>query len=186
MSGNASQVVIPAVCQIAFSVLCITHSMSMKCLLQVLDSLRSTWPVNYIYSITVGMPRVPITLRKVRHVLTITPFAVAAFVAISRTMDYRHRILFPCCMLILICSDHSHDVLTGSALGLTLVYFSCRQYYPHLASVDAHKPYATRFEETETGTGIGGTEITDTLLGRYEGDDDEIGTRRNPKTGIRR
>ncbi|KAJ8585863.1 PAP2-domain-containing protein, partial [Rhizopogon salebrosus TDB-379] len=107
----------------------------------------------------------------IQHVLTITPFAVAAFVAISCTMDYRH---------------HSHDVLTGSALGLTLAYFSYRQYYPHLASVDAHMPYATRFEETETGTGIGGTEITDTLLGRYEGDDEEIGPRRNPKTGIRR
>jgi hypothetical protein len=162
--------------------------MSMKCLLQVLDVLRSTWPVNYIYSITVGMPRVPITLRKVQHMLTITPFAVAAFVAISRTMDYRRTILFPepCRMLILICSDHSHDVLTGSALGLTLAYFSYRQYYPHLASVDALKPYATRFEETETGTGIGGTDITDTLLGRYEGDDEEIRTRRNFKTGIRR
>ncbi|KAJ8583313.1 PAP2-domain-containing protein, partial [Rhizopogon salebrosus TDB-379] len=50
--------------------------------------------------------------------ISITPFAVAAFVAISRTMDYRH---------------HWHDVLTGSALGLTLAYFSYRQYYPHLA-----------------------------------------------------
>jgi hypothetical protein len=89
-------------------------------------------------------------------------------------------------MLIFICSDHWHDVLTGPALGLTLAYFSHRQYYPHLASVDAHEPYATRFEETEAGTGIGigigGTEITDSLLGHHEGDGEEISTRRNPKT----
>ncbi|KAJ8590745.1 acid phosphatase/Vanadium-dependent haloperoxidase [Rhizopogon salebrosus TDB-379] len=103
--------------------------------------------------------------------ISITPLAVAAFVAISRTMDYRH---------------HWHDVLTGAPLALILAYFSYRQYYPDLASVDAHEPYATRFEETETGTGIGGTEITDTLLSYYEGDDEGISTRRNPKTGIRR
>ena len=103
-------------------------------------------------------------------------------------MDYRRTILFPAAMLHahFYCSDHWHDVLTGSALGLILAYFSYRQYYPHLASVDAHEPYATRFEETATGTGIGDTEITDTLLGHYEGDDEEISTRRNPKTGIRR
>jgi hypothetical protein len=77
-------------------------------------------------------------------------------------------------------------VLTGAPLALILAYFSYRQYYPDLASVDAHDPYATRFEETETGTGIGGTEITDTLLSYYEGDGEEISTRRNPKTGIRR
>jgi hypothetical protein len=89
-------------------------------------------------------------------------------------------------MLIFICSDHWQDVLTGSALGLTLAYFSYRQYYPHLASVDAHEPYATRLEETATGTRIGGTQITDPLLGHYEGDGEEISTRRNPQTGIRR
>lgn len=64
--------------------------------------------------------------------LVFTPLFGAIFVAISRTMDYRH---------------HWHDVVTGSALGLILSYFSYRQYYPGLAEADAHLPHMTRFEE---------------------------------------
>ncbi|KIN98268.1 hypothetical protein M404DRAFT_854215 [Pisolithus tinctorius Marx 270] len=64
--------------------------------------------------------------------LVFTPLFGAVFVAISRTMDYRH---------------HWHDVVTGSALGLILSYFSYRQYYPGLAEADAHLPHMTRFEE---------------------------------------
>ncbi|KAH7882700.1 phosphatidic acid phosphatase type 2/haloperoxidase [Phlebopus sp. FC_14] len=64
--------------------------------------------------------------------LSLAPLGAAALVAISRTMDYRH---------------HWQDVVTGSALGLTLSYFAYRQYYPDLASSVAHVPYATRFEE---------------------------------------
>ncbi|KAG2034196.1 phosphatidic acid phosphatase type 2/haloperoxidase [Suillus americanus] len=103
--------------------------------------------------------------------ISIAPLVGAMFVAISRTMDYRH---------------HWQDVVVGSALGLLLAYFSYRQYYPHLASADAHQPYATRFEDTksvELDT-INGT--TDPLLHRYDEDDEVISTRRNPRTGIRR
>ncbi|KIK96305.1 hypothetical protein PAXRUDRAFT_826103 [Paxillus rubicundulus Ve08.2h10] len=63
--------------------------------------------------------------------LSLAPIAVASFVAISRTMDYRH---------------HWQDVITGSVLGLVISYFSYRQYYPDLASKTADVPYATRFE----------------------------------------
>lgn len=46
-------------------------------------------------------------------------------------------------------TDHWQDILTGSALGLGIAYFSYRQYYPHLASKIAHFPFKTRFEEVE-------------------------------------
>jgi len=70
--------------------------------------------------------------------LSLTPLAGAALVAISRTMDYRH---------------HWHDVLAGSALGLTLSYFSYRQYYPSLSSEISHLPHAPRIEHEDQGSG---------------------------------
>lgn len=74
--------------------------------------------------------------------LVLVPMSGAAFVAISRTMDYRH---------------HWQDVVAGSALGLALSYFSYRQYYPGLGEADAHLPHMTRFEEPsdyDGGVGI--------------------------------
>ncbi|KAK0240274.1 phosphatidic acid phosphatase type 2/haloperoxidase [Armillaria nabsnona] len=69
--------------------------------------------------------------------LSFSPFAAAALVAISRTMDYRH---------------HWHDVLVGSLLGTVLAYFSYRQYYPSLASELSHRPYSPRIpREPEEG-----------------------------------
>ncbi|KAF8894685.1 phosphatidic acid phosphatase type 2/haloperoxidase [Infundibulicybe gibba] len=56
--------------------------------------------------------------------ISLFPFAGAALVAISRTMDYRH---------------HWHDVLVGSILGTVLAYFSYRQYYPGLGSEYSHR-----------------------------------------------
>ncbi|EDR07733.1 uncharacterized protein LACBIDRAFT_235655 [Laccaria bicolor S238N-H82] len=64
--------------------------------------------------------------------LSLTPFAGAALVAISRTMDYRH---------------HWHDVLVGSILGTVLAYFSYRQYYPSLSSELSHRPYSPRIKD---------------------------------------
>jgi diacylglycerol diphosphate phosphatase/phosphatidate phosphatase len=102
--------------------------------------------------------------------ISIAPLVGAMFVAISRTMDYRH---------------HWQDVVAGSALGLFIAYFSYRQYYPHLASADADQPYATRFEDKGIELDVvNGT--TDPLLHRYDEDDEVISTRRNPRTGIRR
>ncbi|KAJ7489846.1 phosphatidic acid phosphatase type 2/haloperoxidase [Mycena galericulata] len=61
--------------------------------------------------------------------VSLVPFAGAALVAISRTMDNRH---------------HWQDVLVGSILGTVVSYFTYRQYYPSLASEVSHRPYAPR------------------------------------------
>ncbi|KAI0341562.1 acid phosphatase/Vanadium-dependent haloperoxidase [Trametopsis cervina] len=61
--------------------------------------------------------------------LSLAPLLGAALVAISRTMDSRH---------------HWQDVLTGSALGLTLSYLAYRQHYPALHSSTCHLPYPPR------------------------------------------
>ncbi|KAJ6630630.1 phosphatidic acid phosphatase type 2/haloperoxidase [Mycena sp. CBHHK59/15] len=61
--------------------------------------------------------------------VSLVPFAGAALVAISRTMDYRH---------------HWQDVLVGSIVGTVVAYFSYRQYYPSLASEVSHRPYSPR------------------------------------------
>ncbi|KAG2131674.1 phosphatidic acid phosphatase type 2/haloperoxidase [Suillus clintonianus] len=103
--------------------------------------------------------------------ISISPLAGALYVATTRTMDYRH---------------HWQDVMTGSALGILLAYFSYRQYYPDLASADAHEPYATRFKDTKSIELDGTDGTTDSLLDHYEEDGEVISTRRNPRTGIRR
>ena len=41
-------------------------------------------------------------------------------------------------------TDHWHDVLTGSILGIVLSYLTYRQYYPPLHSSDCHQPYPPR------------------------------------------
>lgn len=64
--------------------------------------------------------------------ISLAPFAAAALVAISRTMDYRH---------------HWHDVLMGSLLGTVMSYFTYRQYYPSLSSETSHKPYSPRIKQ---------------------------------------
>ncbi|KAJ6547420.1 phosphatidic acid phosphatase type 2/haloperoxidase [Mycena capillaripes] len=66
--------------------------------------------------------------------VSLVPFAGAALVAISRTMDYRH---------------HWHDVLVGSILGTVVSYFTYRQYYPSLASEVSHRPYSPRIARDE-------------------------------------
>ncbi|KAJ3854642.1 phosphatidic acid phosphatase type 2/haloperoxidase [Lentinula lateritia] len=69
--------------------------------------------------------------------ISLTPFAGAALVAISRTMDYRH---------------HWQDVVVGSLLGTVMAYFSYRQYFPSLAADMCHLPHAPRItRETEHG-----------------------------------
>ena len=56
-------------------------------------------------------------------------------VAISRTMDYRH---------------HWQDVVVGSLLGLSLAWFSYRQYYPPLSHPLSHRPYSPRISRNRT------------------------------------
>lgn len=61
--------------------------------------------------------------------LSVTPLVGAALTAVSRTMDNRH---------------HWQDVTTGSILGITIAFFSYRQFYPPLGSATSHKPYSPR------------------------------------------
>ncbi|KAK0210616.1 phosphatidic acid phosphatase type 2/haloperoxidase [Desarmillaria ectypa] len=95
--------------------------------------------------------------------LSLSPFAAAALVAISRTMDYRH---------------HWHDVLIGSILGTVLAYFSYRQYYPSLASELSHRPYSPRIpHEPEEGI---------PLHHRYDSSVDQSGVQTSRPTLTRR
>ncbi|KAJ7685050.1 phosphatidic acid phosphatase type 2/haloperoxidase [Mycena polygramma] len=70
--------------------------------------------------------------------VSLVPFAGAALVAISRTMDYRH---------------HWQDVLVGAILGTAVSYFSYRQYYPSLSSEVSHRPYAPRIAQDDSFPG---------------------------------
>jgi len=93
--------------------------------------------------------------------LSLTPLAGAALVAISRTMDYRH---------------HWHDVLIGSLLGLTLAYFSYRQYYPHLSSELSHLPHSPRIKREDEGGGLLPTHSRHSTEAGHDGSDDmELG-----------
>ncbi|KAJ6546541.1 PAP2-domain-containing protein [Mycena vulgaris] len=69
--------------------------------------------------------------------VSLVPFAGAALVAISRTMDNRH---------------HWHDVLVGSILGTVVSYFAYRQYYPSLTSEVSHRPYSPRIGREDIPT----------------------------------
>ncbi|KIM28177.1 hypothetical protein M408DRAFT_16373 [Serendipita vermifera MAFF 305830] len=68
------------------------------------------------------------------------PIFGATVIAITRTMDYRH---------------HSHDVVVGMLLGISIAYFSYRQYYPSLAHPLSHRPFAPRYEPHERPTASG-------------------------------
>jgi diacylglycerol diphosphate phosphatase / phosphatidate phosphatase len=48
-------------------------------------------------------------------------------------------------------TDHWHDILVGSIVGLVFAYFSYRQYYPPLSSELAHRPYSPRIKRDEDG-----------------------------------
>jgi diacylglycerol diphosphate phosphatase/phosphatidate phosphatase len=80
-------------------------------------------------------------------------------------------------------TDHWEDVLTGSALGLGVAYFSYRQYYPHLASKTAHIPFTTRFDSEETGYDMdNGTAVFRDGDADNEEDIGLIGGSRKPQT----
>ncbi|KAF9235900.1 phosphatidic acid phosphatase type 2/haloperoxidase [Melanogaster broomeanus] len=97
--------------------------------------------------------------------LALAPLAGASWVAISRTMDYRH---------------HWQDVITGSLLGLVVSYFAYRQYYPGLASKDAHIPYTTRFEDAESSIELEAGDSLDAEGGDEEESAGLLGGRSKP------
>lgn len=63
-----------------------------------------------------------------RALVCIAPLVGAAMIAISRCQDYRHDV---------------YDVCVGSALGLTVAWFSYRRYWPRLSHRDCDEPYPT-------------------------------------------
>ncbi|KAH7323094.1 phosphatidic acid phosphatase type 2/haloperoxidase [Stachybotrys elegans] len=61
-----------------------------------------------------------------RALLCLVPLLGAAMIAISRCQDYRHDV---------------YDVCAGSALGITVAYWSYRRHWPHLSSPNCHEPH---------------------------------------------
>ncbi len=64
-----------------------------------------------------------------RVLLALAPLIGAALIAISRLEDYRHDV---------------YDVTVGSALGMSMAYFSYRRYYPSLRSSRCDEPFPSR------------------------------------------
>jgi len=62
-----------------------------------------------------------------RMLLTLIPLLAATLVGVSRTCDYHH---------------HWQDVVVGSILGFSIMYFVYRQYFPPLTSPNCESPYA--------------------------------------------
>ncbi|KAL7897325.1 Pap2-like protein [Trichoderma sp. SZMC 28014] len=61
-----------------------------------------------------------------RALVCLVPLLGAALIAISRTEDYRHDV---------------YDVCVGSALGMTVAYWSYRRHWPHLTSPVCEEPH---------------------------------------------
>lgn len=85
-----------------------------------------------------------------RALICLSPLVAATLIAISRCEDYRHDV---------------YDVCVGSALGMSIAYWSYRRHWPRLSSARCDEPYprpgaespATwrriRDEEEEGGSG---------------------------------
>ncbi|KAI4866025.1 acid phosphatase/Vanadium-dependent haloperoxidase [Hypoxylon rubiginosum] len=75
-----------------------------------------------------------------RSLLCLAPLVGAAMIAISRCQDYRHDV---------------YDVCVGSALGLTVGFFSYRRYWPRLTNRECDEPYPPPGTELEDRGGWG-------------------------------
>lgn len=74
----------------------------------------------------------------VKALICFYPILLAAFVAISRTEDYRHR---------------GSDIIAGTLIGTVIAWISYRMFFPPLAAPDCDTPYVLRqvlFEEAES------------------------------------
>lgn len=61
-----------------------------------------------------------------RALICLSPLIGATLIAISRCEDYRHDV---------------YDVTVGSALGMSIAYWSYRRYWPRLSSHKCDEPY---------------------------------------------
>ncbi|KAJ1659717.1 hypothetical protein IWQ61_001241 [Dispira simplex] len=75
----------------------------------------------------------------IKSFMVILPILGAAWVAVSRTVDYRH---------------HWQDVVVGSLIGIACAYFAYRQYYPSLYSHLCHRPYSPRIPSDINGSTV--------------------------------
>lgn len=71
-----------------------------------------------------------------RALLCLMPLLGAAMIAISRCEDYRHDV---------------YDVCVGSALGMTIAYWSYRRHWPHLSSQRCDEPHLPPGAEDQPG-----------------------------------
>lgn len=71
-----------------------------------------------------------------RFLIFLAPLVGAAMIAISRCEDYRHDV---------------YDVCVGSALGMTVAYWSYRRYWPKLSSAKSSEPYPLPTREGMNG-----------------------------------
>lgn len=70
-----------------------------------------------------------------RALLCLAPLIGAAIIAISRCQDYRHDV---------------YDVCIGSAIGITVAYWSYRRHWPHLSSPEPDEPYPAPGHDVQT------------------------------------
>ncbi|TWU74935.1 hypothetical protein ED733_005045 [Metarhizium rileyi] len=61
-----------------------------------------------------------------RALICLSPLVAATLIAISRCEDYRHDV---------------YDVCVGSALGMSVAYWSYRRHWPRLSGPRCHEPY---------------------------------------------
>ncbi|CAG8779165.1 23519_t:CDS:2, partial [Dentiscutata erythropus] len=66
-----------------------------------------------------------------KTIVLLCPITVAAYIAVSRTEDYRH---------------HWQDVVTGGLIGFIFSFFTYHQYYPPLYSPISHRPLSVRLK----------------------------------------
>lgn len=97
-----------------------------------------------------------------RALLSLTPLVGATLIAISRCEDYRHDV---------------YDVTIGSALGMTIAYWSYRRYWPRLSSANCHEPY---IHQSSDATRQGWQRVRDEETGGVDaGSDLALGPIRN-------
>ena len=95
-----------------------------------------------------------------RALVCLAPLLGALMIAISRCEDYRHDV---------------YDVCVGSALGMTVTYWSYRRYWPSLSSTKCDEPLPrTGLEAQEQGMDWSRVRDEEDGLGRNESEGLEL------------